>query len=64
MTPQSESNFPVRCPECDHVTWFDKRVECAKRGRVYRGPKGDELALTCESCGHEMTYSVDCEGYR
>ena len=64
MTTESGRYFPVRCPECDHVTYFDKGVVCGKRGRVYRGPKRDEVLLTCESCGEEMTQRVDCEGYR
>jgi translation initiation factor 2 beta subunit (eIF-2beta)/eIF-5 len=64
MTTESDRYFPLRCPACGHVTWFDKRMVCAKKGRVYRGEKKDELILKCEGCGHEMTQRVDCEGYR
>ena len=66
MTTQSDRYFQLRCADeqCGHVTWFDKSVVCAKKGRVYRGPKRDELLLKCERCGHEMTHSENCEGYR
>lgn len=65
MTTQSD-RFPVRCPDCGHVNWFDKNVVCGKSGRyvVRRGPQGDELLLPCEQCEEEMTHTVDCEGYR
>ena len=64
MPTQPDQIFPLRCPKCSHVTYFDKAVVCAKQGRTYRGTQRDELLLDCESCGHAMTHEVDCEGYR
>ena len=61
--------FPVQCPHCKHVTYFDKRRVCGADGTVKRevqrgGVVLDELILTCEQCGHKMTHAVDCEGYK
>ena len=60
--------FPVQCPHCQHVTYFDKRRVCGADGTVKRVVRGgvalDELLLTCEHCQREMTHAVDCEGYK
>ena len=61
--------FGLQCENCQHVTYFNKRVVCsAKARKVARtknidGKKLDELVLECENCGEEMAEFVDCEGY-
>lgn len=63
--PEAERYFGVKCPECGHVTYFDKAEECAKRGTVRRGDSQlNELNLVCEQCRIPMTAVVDCAGYR
>jgi hypothetical protein len=69
--PASEAQhmFPVQCPRCQHITYFDKRRVCGATGKIKRTVKRggialDELLLTCEYCYHEMTHAVDCEGYK
>ncbi|MEM7134245.1 MAG: hypothetical protein AAF702_48695 [Chloroflexota bacterium] len=64
--------FPVRCPKCDHVTWFEKRAVCQNDGVFKRTlvPRGsimmDRLRLPCENpvCDAEMVHEVDCRGYK
>ncbi len=61
--------FPVQCPHCQHITYFDKRRVCGADGHGQTGDQAggvvlDELLLTCEQCGHKMTHAVDCEGYK
>ena len=70
MNPQQQNGgeaqhiFGVTCRK-GHVTYFDKRRVCTKKGRVVRDPetKLDELILECGQCGDEMLVRVDCEGY-
>ncbi len=49
-----------------HVTYFDKRRVCTKKGQVVRDPetKLDELYLKCGQCDDEMKVPVNCEGYK
>jgi hypothetical protein len=66
---EAQHMFPVQCPQCQHVTYFDKRRVCGADGVVKRvvwrgGVALDELLLRCERCGCEMTHAVDCEGYK
>ena len=69
MTQQQQGGearhiFGVTCRK-GHVTYFDKRRVCTKKGQVVRDPetKLDELILECGQCGDEMLVRVDCEGY-
>lgn len=61
---QSRHFFSVPCD--GHDARFDKRNVCAASGIIVRGTnaKLDELRLHCEECGAELTWFVDCEGYR
>ncbi len=62
--------FAVRCKECGHITYFDKRRVCPAQAHVVRkitqrgGAELDEMELPCEQCGHKMPTHVDCGGYR
>ena len=59
----------VRCKQCGHITYFDKRQICSAQSHVVRGREEragaqlDTLDLPCEKCGHLMPTHVDCEGY-
>jgi hypothetical protein len=67
-----EEHFPLRCPRCGHVTWFNKRRVCGQDGSIQRswrehnGRRVARLTLRCEqqSCRQEMVREIDCEGYR
>ena len=59
----------VRCKQCGHISYFDKRHICSAQSHVLRGREErvgaelDTLDLPCEKCGHIMPTHVDCEGY-
>jgi uncharacterized OB-fold protein len=59
----------VRCKQCGHLTYFDKRQICSAQSQVVRGREEragaelDTMDLPCKKCGHIMPTHVDCEGY-
>jgi hypothetical protein len=61
----------VKCPQCGHVTFFDKRHICTDQRYFVRALDRDaagheltRLALPCEACGEIITVDVECGGYR
>ena len=65
MSKDSGHIFGVKCHECGHVSYFDKREVCGSSGIVpRRDDEGtDTLQLKCAGCGAELVVQVDCEGY-
>lgn len=63
--------FRGRCPQ-GHVSYYDKREECGKKGNVTRrtvwrdNRNADEILLRCKTpgCKQEFYVEVDCEGYK
>lgn len=59
----------VRCKQCGHVTYFDRRHICSAQSQLVRkremlaGKEMDKMDLPCEKCGHIIPTRVDCEGY-
>jgi DNA-directed RNA polymerase subunit RPC12/RpoP len=60
----------VRCKQCGHVTYFDRRCICPAQSQIVRkltqrtGKELDEMELPCERCNHKILTHVDCEGYK
>ncbi len=59
----------VRCKQCGHITYFDRRRICSPQSQIVRkrerlaGKEMDKMDLPCEKCGHIIPTRVDCEGY-
>jgi hypothetical protein len=59
----------VRCQQCGHITYFDRRRICSAQSSLVRkheklaGKELDKFDLPCEKCGHIIPTRVDCEGY-
>jgi TIR domain len=68
-TRDSRHTFGVRCKN-GHVSYFDRIEVCttyAKFPREIRQSAGqelDEVILTCDTCGVEVSARVDCSKYR
>jgi TIR domain-containing protein len=59
----------VRCKQCGHITYFDRRRICSAQSHFVRtrttlaGKELDKFDLPCEKCRHIIPTRVDCEGY-
>jgi hypothetical protein len=59
----------VRCKQCSHITYFDRRRICSAQSHFVRtratlaGKELDKFDLPCEKCGRIIPTRVDREGY-
>ena len=68
MHQNNSPYFNLTCSR-GHTSQFDKREVCRRNRIAWRetgqdSNKMDELLLKCKECGEEMSYEVDCKGYR